>query len=70
MVQPREPILVPSEVSESLVLEVTNLPLPLTGQSTYTCVVEVEGRTTLVPARVDGKRFIICDKNKVSNDLM
>ena len=65
MVRPRQPILVADEVSESLVLEVTNLPAPLAGRSSYTCVIVVEGRTTRVTARLDAGRFIVCEKNEV-----
>ena len=65
MVRPRQPILVADEVSESLVLQVTNLPAPLAGRSSYTCVIVVEGRTTLVPARLDAGRFIVCDRSRV-----
>ncbi|XP_037071066.1 plexin-B-like [Pollicipes pollicipes] len=61
VVQPGQPMLVPSDVRQSLVLEVRNLPPPLAGQASYTCVIVVEGRTTLVPARVDAKRFVVCD---------
>ncbi|XP_037071029.1 plexin-B-like [Pollicipes pollicipes] len=64
VVQPRQSILVPSDVSQSLVLEVRNLPPPLAGQASYTCVIVVEGRTTLVPARVDAKRFVVCDRTR------
>ena len=66
VVPPRQPILVADEVAESLVLEVTNLPSPLAAQSSYTCVIVIEGRTVLVPARLDAGQFIVCEKRTVS----
>ena len=65
MVRPRRPVLVADGLTESLVLEVTNLPTPLAARSSYTCVIAVEGRTSLVPARLDAGRFIVCDKSRV-----
>ncbi|XP_043224973.1 plexin-B-like [Amphibalanus amphitrite] len=62
VVPPRQPILVADEVAHSLVLEVTNLPSPLAGQSSYTCVIVIEGRTVLVPGRLDAGQFIVCEK--------
>ena len=66
VVLPRQPILVADEVAHSLVLEVTNLPSPLAGQSSYTCVIVIEGRTILVPGRLDAGQFIVCQKRTVS----
>ncbi|XP_043246790.1 plexin-B-like [Amphibalanus amphitrite] len=66
VVPPRQPILVADEVAHSLVLEVTNLPSPLAGQSSYTCVIVIEGRTVLVPGRLDAGQFIVCEKRMFS----
>lgn len=69
----RDVILLPNNVLKEIVFEVKNLPHPQPGHTGFQCIIVIEGATMLVPARVDGKNVIVCDKttvNCVSKSLM
>ncbi|KAJ8983308.1 hypothetical protein NQ317_010846 [Molorchus minor] len=62
----RDPILLPNNVLKEIVFEVKNLPHPQPGHTGFQCIIVIEGATMLVPARVDGKNIIVCDKTTYS----
>lgn len=49
-----------------MVFQVENLPQPQAGHRGFQCIVNIEGATMAVPARVDSNKFIVCDKTTYS----
>lgn len=60
-------ILLPNNVVKEIVFEVINLPNPSAEHTGFQCIIAIEGANMLVPARVDGKNIVVCDKTMVSS---
>lgn len=58
-------VLVPSGVARELVLEAENLPHPQAGHAGFQCLVDIEGAKMAIGARIEGGRFVVCDKTTV-----
>jgi plexin A len=58
-------ILLPNNMQKEIRLQVDNLPHPQAGHSGFQCIVTIEGAKMMVPARVEQRRFIVCDKTTV-----
>jgi len=61
-----EDVLVPSGVARELVLEAENLPHPQAGHAGFQCIVDVEGATMAIGARIEAGRFVVCDRTTYS----
>lgn len=59
-------MLLPNSVPKEMVFQVENLPQPQAGHMGFQCIVNIEGATMAVPARVDSNKFIVCDKTTYS----
>lgn len=62
----KDVILLPNSVPKEMVFQVENLPQPQAGHMGFQCIVNIEGATMAVPARVDSNKFIVCDKTTYS----
>lgn len=60
------PILLPIKVSKEIRLEVENLPRPEVGHVGFSCTVTIEGANMGLPARVEGNKYIVCEKTVYS----
>ena len=60
-------VLVPSGVERELKLEAENLPHPQSGHAGFQCLVDIEGAKMAIGARIEGGRFVVCDKTTVTH---
>ena len=64
----RDRLLLPNGVPSEIRLEVINLPQAVRsygGGLLFHCLVTIEGAKMRVPARVEGNRFVICERTTV-----
>nr|XP_023013437.1 plexin-B [Leptinotarsa decemlineata]XP_023013439.1 plexin-B [Leptinotarsa decemlineata]XP_023013440.1 plexin-B [Leptinotarsa decemlineata] len=59
-------ILLPNNVLKEITFEVMNLPNPSSVHTGFQCIIVIEGATMLVPAKVESKNIIVCDKTTYS----
>ncbi|CAG0883074.1 unnamed protein product [Cyprideis torosa] len=59
-------ILLPNGVSQEIVLEVDNLPVPQIKHTGFQCIIEIEGAKMMISARVERGRFVVCEQTKYS----
>lgn len=65
-----EPILLPNKVSKEISLEIENLPRPQSAHTGFSCIVDIEDAHMSLPARVESKKFIVCEKTPYSYEGM
>lgn len=61
-----EPILLANQVPKEIRLEIENLPRPQSSHTGFSCIVNIEGAHMSLPARVESKKFIVCEKTTYS----
>ncbi|XP_052871807.1 plexin-B [Anopheles cruzii] len=60
------PILLPNKVPKEIRLEIENLPRPQSAHTGFLCTVNIEGAHMVLPARVEGNKYIVCEKTLYS----
>lgn len=61
-----EVILLPNKVPKEIKLEIENLPRPQSAHTGFLCIVNIEGAHMSLPARVENKKYIVCEKTPYS----
>lgn len=51
-------------------LEIENLPRPQSAHTGFLCIVNIEGAHMSLPARVEAKKYIVCEKTPYSYEAM
>lgn len=65
-----EPILLANQVPKEIRLEIENLPRPQSAHTGFLCIVNIEGAHMSLPARVESKKFIVCEKTTYSYEAL
>lgn len=55
-----------NQVPKEIRLEIENLPRPQSAHTGFLCIVNIEGAHMSLPARVESKKFIVCEKTTYS----
>lgn len=61
-----ESILLPNQVAKEIRLEIENLPRPQSAHTGFLCIVNIEGAHMSLPARIEAKKYIVCEKTTYS----
>lgn len=65
-----EPIYLHNKVPKEIRLEVVNLPKPQSQHTGFLCTIDIEGAHMVLPARVEGGKYIVCEKTPVSLSIV